>query len=345
MVGRTLSELAALCNARLIGDGEREIVGPASLSEATSDHISFLSHPRYSDQLETTQAGAVLIGEDIRTERADIALLRCRDPGRAFSLVVLAFAPALQVPQRGIHPTAVVDPTADVAPSASIGAHVVIGAGARVDALAVLHAHVVIAERAHIGEESVLHPGVIAYPDVEIGARCLVHAGTVLGSDGFGFEPTHEGWEKIPQCGNVIIDDDVEIGANVTIDRGRFGATRIGRAVKIDNLVHVGHNVQIGAGALLVAQVGVAGSTTIGERAILAGQAGVSGHLTIGAGARIGGGSAVFKDVPAGEDVFGIPAGPKIETLKQAALSKRLARYRDEVAELRERIRRLEERG
>jgi UDP-3-O-[3-hydroxymyristoyl] glucosamine N-acyltransferase len=345
MAGRTVSELAALCAARLVGDGAREIVGPASLTEATPAHISFLAHPRYAGLLETTHAGAVLIGEEVQTGRADLALLRCRDPGRAFSQVVLAFAPAPKAPPAGIHPTAVVDETAHVSPRASVGPNVVIGAEARIDALAVLHPNVSIADRVHIGEGTILQPGVVAYADVEIGARCLVHAGTVIGSDGFGFEPSQEGWEKIPQCGTVVIEDDVEIGANVTIDRGRFGATRIGRAVKIDNLVHVGHNVQIGAGALLVAQVGVAGSTSIGERAILAGQAGISGHLSIGAGARIGGGSAVFKDVAPGEDVFGNPAGPKTESLRQVARQKRLVRLWDEVRELRDRIRRLEDRG
>ncbi len=345
MTARTLSELAELCHARLVGDGAKTVVGPASLTEATGEEISFLAHPRYAGLLETTQAAAVVVGEDVLTGREGLALLRCRDPGRAFSSIVLAFArePRQQVP--GIHPGAHVDASAEVDPSASIGSGAVIGPLARVGKNAVLHPNAVLGERSELGEGSVLQSCVVVYADVRIGARCLVHAGSVLGSDGFGFDPTPEGWEKIPQCGTVLIEDDVEIGANVTIDRGRFGPTRIGRAVKIDNLVHVAHNVQIGAGALLVAQAGVAGSTRIGERAILAGQAGVSGHLTIGAGARIGGGSAVFKDVPAGQDVFGIPAGPKQESLRQAARGRRLARLWDELCELRERVRQLEARG
>jgi UDP-3-O-[3-hydroxymyristoyl] glucosamine N-acyltransferase len=345
MVTRTLAELAELCQARLLGDGAKPIVGPASLEDASGDEISFLAHPRYAGLLETTRAGAVVVGEGVRAGRRDLALLECRDPGRAFSDVVLAFARVPSAPPPGVHATAVVERGAEVAATASVGPHVVIGAGARVGERAVLHASVVIGANVTVEEHSVLHPRVVVYHDVTIGARCIVHAGAVIGSDGFGFEPTAQGWAKIPQCGTVEIGDDVEIGANATIDRGRFGPTRIASAVKIDNLVHVAHNVQIGAGALLVAQVGVAGSTRIGERAILAGQAGISGHLTIGPGARVGGGSAVFKDVPAGSDVFGNPAGPKQESLRQAQRVKRLGRWWDELQSLRERVRRLEERG
>ena len=345
MTARTLSELAELCHARLVGDGAKKIAGPASLTEATNEEISFLAHPRYTGLLETTKAAAVVVGESVRTERADLALLHCPDPGRAFSSIVLAFAREIQQPRHGIHLSAIVDESAKVDASASIGPGAVVGPYARVGKRAILHANAVLGERSELGEGSVLHACVVVYPDVTIGARCIVHAGAVLGSDGFGFEPTADGWAKIPQCGTVVIEDDVEIGANVAIDRGRFGPTRIGRAVKIDNLVHIAHNVQIAPGALLVAQSGVAGSTRIGERAILAGQAGVSGHLTIGAGARIGGGSAVFKDVPAGQDVFGVPAGPKRESLRQALGARRTVRLRDELGELRERIRRLEDRA
>jgi UDP-3-O-[3-hydroxymyristoyl] glucosamine N-acyltransferase len=170
---------------------------------------------------------------------------------------------------------------------------------------------------------------------VELGRGCIVHPGTVIGSDGFGFEPTAEGWEKVPQCGTVVVGDDVEIGANCAIDRGRFEATRIGNGVKIDNLVHIAHNVVVEDGALLIAQVGVAGSTRVGARAILAGQAGVAGHLTIGAGARVAPQSGVGKDVPPGEDQFGSPAREKGEAFRLLALYAKLP-------ELFQRLRRLE---
>jgi UDP-3-O-[3-hydroxymyristoyl] glucosamine N-acyltransferase len=175
----------------------------------------------------------------------------------------------------------------------------------------------------------------VLYPGVELGRRCLIHAGTVIGSDGFGFDPSPAGWEKVPHFGTVVIGDDVEMGANCAIDRGRFGPTRIGNGVKLDNLVHIAHNVEVEDGALLIAQVGVAGSTRIGKGAILAGQAGIAGHLEIGPGARIGGQSGVGKDVPAGQDQFGTPSREKGEAFRLLALYGKLP-------ELFERVRALE---
>jgi UDP-3-O-[3-hydroxymyristoyl] glucosamine N-acyltransferase len=342
MTARTLTELADLCHARVVGDGTLVVTGPASLDEASAGEISFLTNPRYAEKLHSTRAAAVVVAQGVGTERADLTLLQCEDPGRAFSRIIEAFAAEPWPQPRGVHPTAVIEAGAELDPSACLGPHVVVGAGARIAAGVVLHAGVVLGAGVSIGTGSTLHPGVIVYPGVTLGERVTVHGGSVLGADGFGFEPDEHGWEKIPQLGTVEIADDVDIGANVTIDRGRFGATRIGRSVKIDNLVHVAHNVQVGAGALLVAQSGVAGSTRIGERVILAGQAGVSGHLTVGAGARIGGGSAVFKDVPPGMDYFGMPAGPKAESLRVAAESRRLGALRARLRDLTARLQRLE---
>jgi len=342
MKPRTLSELAVLAGADLSGDGSRSIVGPASLAEAGPDEISFLAEPRYAPQLETTRAAAVLVGPEVETARTDLALLRVKNPGRAFTQIILAYAPPEVLPEPGVHPSAVVDPDAELGADVRVGALCVIGAGALIAEGAVLHPRVSIGAEAHVGAGSVLHPGVVLYPRVSIGARCRVHAGTVIGSDGFGFDPTAEGWDKIPQCGSVVVEDDVEIGANVTIDCARFGVTRIGRAVKIDNLVHIGHNVQVMEAALLIAQTGIAGSTRIGKRAILAGQAGISGHLDIGDGARVGGGSAVFKDVPAGSDVFGVPAEPKTEALRNRARVRQLQGLRAEVKALTKRMAELE---
>jgi UDP-3-O-[3-hydroxymyristoyl] glucosamine N-acyltransferase len=196
-----------------------------------------------------------------------------------------------------------------------------------------------------IGADSVLHFGVVLYHGVELGERCLVHAGSVIGSDGFGFEPTRDGWEKVPQCGTVVVGDDVEIGANCAIDRGRFEATRIGNGVKLDNLVHLAHNVVVEDGALLVAQVGVAGSSRIGKRAVLAGQAGVVGHVEIGPGARIAAQSGVSRDVPAGEDQFGSPAREKGEAFRLHALYGKLPELFQRVRDLERRLGREEEPG
>ncbi len=343
MTPRTLLELAELTGSDLIGFGDRSVTGPASLRDAKDGEISFLVERHHLAELETTRASAVVVGAEIETSRTDLALLRSKDPGRAFSKIVLAFAPEEVPVALGIHPTAVIDPSARMDADVRVGPLCVVGRDAHLGARAVLHPGVVVGAGARVGQETVLYPAVILYPHAVVGARCVVHAGTVLGSDGFGFEPGAEGWDKIPQCGIVVVEDDVEIGANVTIDCARFGATRIGRGVKIDNLVHIAHNVQVDEAAMLVAQVGVAGSSRIGKRAILAGQAGISGHIEVGDGARVGGGSAVFKDVPPGEDVFGIPATRKSEFLRTLGRQSRLGALFEGFRRLERRVAELEE--
>lgn len=337
MIQRTASELAELCEAVLEGDGARVLVGPAALDEARSDQVSFVRSARHAGELATTRAGAVIVPFDLSARRGDVALLRCQDPSRAFSRVVEAFRHPLPKPPAGIHATAVVEPGVRLAPGVSIGPLCYVGAGAELGERVVLHPSVVLGPRVKIGAGSELHPGVVLYDGVELGQRCLIHAGTVIGSDGFGFEPTNEGWEKVPQCGTVVVGDDVEMGANCAIDRGRFEATRIGNGVKLDNLVHVAHNVIVEDGALLVAQVGVAGSAHIGARAILAGQAGVVGHVQVGRGARVAAQSGVSRDVPAGEDHFGSPSREKGEAFRLLALYGKLP-------ELFQRVRALERR-
>ena len=320
MIQRTASELAELCQAVLEGDGARLLVGPAALGEARSDQVSFVRSARHAGELATTRAGAVIVPFDLSARRPDVALLRCKDPSRAFSRVVEAFRRPLPPPHPGVHPSAVVERGVRIGNGASVGPLCFVGADAELGERVVLHAGVKVGPGVKIGDESVLHFGVVLYHGVELGKRCLVHAGSVLGSDGFGFEPTHDGWEKVPQCGSVVVGNDVEIGANCAIDRGRFEATRIGNGVKLDNLVHLAHNVIVEDGALIIAQVGVAGSTRIGARAVLAGQAGVAGHLEIGPGARIAAQAGVGKDVPPGEDQFGSPAREKGEAFRLHAL-------------------------
>ncbi|MEQ1891917.1 MAG: UDP-3-O-(3-hydroxymyristoyl)glucosamine N-acyltransferase [Planctomycetota bacterium] len=343
MIQHTAVALAELCGAVLEGDGTRLLVGPASLAEARPDQISFVRSARQAGELAKSSAGAVVVPREIELPVGDRALLRSADPSRAFSRVVEAFRPTLPVPVPGVHPSAVVAPDARIGAGASIGPACHIAAGAEVGERAVLHAGVVLGPFARVGAESVLHPHVVLYDGVVLGQRCLLHAGTVLGSDGFGFEPTREGWEKVPQCGSVIVGDDVEMGANCAVDRGRFGPTRIGNGVKFDNLVHVAHNVVIEDGALLIAQVGVAGSTKIGARAILAGQAGIAGHITIGAGARVGAQSGVGQDIPPGQDHFGSPSREKGEALRIHALLGRLSELFARVKELEKRLAATEE--
>lgn len=337
MPPRTLAELAALVGATLEGDGARTVDGPAALDEAGEREVSFLGDARYAAQLRTTRAAGVLLPRDFRCERSDLVLLRCDRPGRAFSTIVQALAPVDPPPRPGVHPTAVVAPGACVDAGAHVGPLCVIEEGARVETGVVLVAGVHVGRECVVGAGSVLHPRVVLYARVVLGERCVLHAGCVVGSEGFGFDPGETGWIKVPQCGTVRVGSDVEIGANTTIDRARFGATRIADGVKIDNLVQVGHNCVLEEGALLCAQVGLAGTTRVGRRAVLAGQAGVGGHLTVGAGARVGGQAGVFGDVPPGEDWAGWPARPRSEALRAVAASRR-------VPELLERLRALEER-
>lgn len=339
----TLSELAEICGARLEGDGTRTVSGPAGLSDANPDEVSFLTEAKYQDQLETTRAAAVVVGEDVETQRGDLAMLRVSDASQGFNRVVMAFAPVTHRPQPGVHPSAAVDPTAQVAEGASIGPLCAIGAGAEIADGAILHANVTVGEGASVGQDTEIHPGVVLYRHVRIGKGCLIHAGTVIGSDGFGFEPTPEGWQKTPQGGIVIVGDDVELGANVAIDRARFKATVIEDNVKIDNQVHIAHNCRLGASSMFLAQSAVAGSTNVGKRVIVAGQAGLGGHLEIGEGARIGAGSAVFRNVPAGQDYWGSPAGPKTQTIRRIKALERIDTLVAEVRDLKRRLAVLEE--
>jgi len=343
----TLADLARLCGAELHGDGTRVVDGPASLREAGPSHVSFYAQPRYRADLDATRAAGVLVAAGTELARpsaaAGPALLVCKDPNSAFTRVVAAFVEPEAPPAPGVHPAACVDPEARVHAGASVGPLCRVAAGCELARGVQLVSGVHLGRGVRVGEGSVLHPGVVVYPGSAIGARCTIHAGSVIGSDGFGFEPTAEGWQKIPQVGNAVIEDEVEIGANVTIDRGRFGSTRIGRGSKIDNLVQIGHNVVVGEGVLLIAQTGIAGSTRIEARAILAGQVGVQGHVTIGAGARIGGQAGVFGDVPPGEDWSGYPARPRRESLRSLAEVQRLPRLVERVRELEKRLEALEE--
>lgn len=324
MITRTVSQLAELCGATLEGDGDRVMTGPAALREATAEQVSFLVNPAYALEVEQTAAGAVIVPLDFRSRRADLSLLRSDNPNRAFSRVVEVFRPELGRPESGVHPSAQVAESAQLGAGVSIGALSIVGPGAVLEDGVVLHPRVTVGAACRVGAGSELHPGAVLYAGIQVGARCLIHAGAVIGADGFGFDPTPQGWEKVPQCGTVVVEDDVEIGANTTIDRGRFGATRIGRGAKIDNLVMIGHNVEVGPGALLVGQVGISGSTKVGKGAILGGQVGVVGHISIGDGARVGGQGGVARSIEGGKDYFGSPVMEKREAFRLGLLQRRL---------------------
>jgi UDP-3-O-[3-hydroxymyristoyl] glucosamine N-acyltransferase len=308
MITRTLAELAAELGGKVVGDGTTVIRGVAGIREALPGDITFLANSRYEPHLAETRASAVICTREGR--ECPIPLLQVDNPYLAFQRVVRVFRPDLYRPEPGVHPTAQVSPEAVIGPGVAIGAHCVVERGARIGARAVLMAGCYIGAKVSIGEDTFLYPHVSVREECEIGARCIFHSGVVIGSDGFGFALDGGRYHKVPQVGNVVIGDDVEIGANATIDRATTDSTRIGDGTKIDNLVQIGHNVIVGRHCIIVAQVGIAGSTELEDYVTLGGQAGVTGHIRIGARAMVGAQSGVTKSVAADTVVTGYPAVP-----------------------------------
>ncbi len=300
-----LADLAEHAGADLAGPGDVEILAVTDLDRAHLHALVMIADARRLPQAEASAAGALLVGVGAPQTRKPA--LRARNLRAAFARVLATLAPTAQ-PAPGAHASAVVAPDAQVSAEATLGPYVVVSAGAVVDARTVVGAGVVIGARARVGVDCLIHPHVTIYPDCVIGDRVILHSGVVIGSDGFGYAAEEGVHVKIPHLGRVVIEDDVEIGANTTIDRGTLGETRIGRGTKIDNLVQVAHNVTVGPHSIIVAQVGISGSATIGEGALLAGQAGVRDHVTIGAGAVVLGQAGVTKHVPPGATVSGYPA-------------------------------------
>jgi UDP-3-O-[3-hydroxymyristoyl] glucosamine N-acyltransferase len=337
-----LRDVAAQLECRLEGDGEIEVRQVAAIDTAGPGDLTFFANPKYAAELRTTRASAVILGET--AEAAPCAMLRTRHPYLVFARAVEIFAESWR-PAAGVHRLAFVDEGATVAPDASIGPFVSVGAGAVIGARAVVHPHVTIGRHARIGEDCVVHARVSVRERVQIGDRVVLQDGAVIGSDGFGFAPTPDGrHHKIPQLGAVVIEDDVEIGANSAIDRPALGETRIAAGTKIDNLVQVAHGVTIGRHSLIAAQVGIAGSTTLEDNVTLAGQVGVAGHLTIGRGVVATAQTGIPNSVDAGALVSGYPAIPNRDWLKASAIFRKLPEMRRTIAELERRIAEVEER-
>jgi UDP-3-O-[3-hydroxymyristoyl] glucosamine N-acyltransferase len=328
-VSFTLKELAALCGGELRGDPALEIDGAASLSEAVAGEITFYADPRYLARLRQTRASAVFVALDFSGQTA-AAQIRVANPSKAFEQVVLKLAPKPIAFTPRIHPTAVVDPTAKIGSGISIQPHAVIESGATIGDNAVIGAGSYIGHESIIGASCLIYANVTIRERTRIGARAIIHSGAVIGADGFGFEFVEGRYQKIPQLGIVQIDDDVEIGANTTIDRARFGRTWIQEGVKIDNLVQIAHNVIIGKHSIIAAQTGISGSTRVGEKVMMAGQVGVIGHLTIEDNTIIAAQSGISKDLPGGA-WFGSPAVPLPEAKRQIAWIHRLGKLFDRV--------------
>ncbi|MBI4026966.1 MAG: UDP-3-O-(3-hydroxymyristoyl)glucosamine N-acyltransferase [Verrucomicrobia bacterium] len=337
---RTSAELADFAAGKLEGDPSLLITGVAGLREARDGQVSFLEHPRYAGLLAATRASVVLVAADVETPKGR-TVIRVSQPGAAFSKMVALFAPAPVRFPPGVHPRAHVDSSASVHPSAAIQPFAVIEAGVRIGANTVVGAGVYIGHEACVGEECMLYAGVVVRERCLLGNRVILHPGVVIGSDGFGYEFVGGHYEKVPQVGIVQIEDDVEIGANTTVDRGRFGRTWIKRGVKIDNLVQIAHNVIIDEHTAIAAQAGISGSTIIGKHVRIAGQVGTVGHIEIGDGAILYAQSGVHQDVPPGQSVFGYPAQEHKAALKTHAHIRRLPRLIERIRKLEEQVRRL----
>ena len=306
------------------GDPNIEITSAAGLDLAGEGEITFLANPKYTAQIGETRASAIFLGDGIVINRDDIAILRAKDPYLAYTKALRAFFPVDEL-KPFVHSSAVIDPTADVDPDTEIHANVVIGADAVIEKGVRIFPNATIYSGVKIGADSTIHSGVSIRENCEVGQRCIIHNNTTVGSDGFGYAKTAEkAWLKIPQTGRVILEDDVEIGANTAIDCASVGETRIKRGAKIDNLVQIGHSCTIDEDALICAQTGLAGSSHIGKRVILTGQVGIAGHLKVGDDAIITAKSATSHDVEPGKVISGIPAFDNREWLRSAAAFRKL---------------------
>jgi len=334
-IQKTAAEIAEIVKGELCGDCQIPLTGVSSLDEALAGDVSFYGNDKYRDLLLSTKASLVLVPQDFpEPPPAGRAWLRCASPSSSFTEVIRIFSPAPVAYPAGIHPTAVIDATANIASTAHIGPGAVISAGASVGEGSVIQANCFLGEHASIGENCLLYPNVVIRERCLLGNRVILHPGVVIGSDGFGYESSPAGHKKIPQVGIVVVEDDVEIGSNTTVDRARFGRTVIGAGTKIDNLVQIGHNVHIGHHCMIVSQVGVSGSSHLGNFVTLAGQAGLAGHLKIGDGAIVMGQAGVTKDLAPKSIVFGTPAIDRLQFARREALIKKIATLDAELKEI-----------
>ena len=326
-----------MCDGTLLGDPAEQITGAASLVDATDGEVSFFNNPKYAAQLRKTRASAVFVPTDF-VEQISAAQIRVSNPAKAFEQVVLKLAPKPIEFAPGIHPSAIVDPSVKLGTRVSIQPHAVIENGATIGDFTVIGAGSYVGHAAIVGANCIIYPHVTIRERTRVGARVVIHSGAIIGADGFGFEPAERRYEKVPQVGIVQIDDDVEIGANTTIDRARFGRTWIQEGAKIDNLVQVAHNVVVGKHTVIAAQTGIAGSVRIGQRVLIGGQVGIIGHIEIGDNTAIGGQSGISKNISGGV-WWASPAVPLAEAKQQIAWVRRLGKLFARVKEIEKSLR------
>lgn len=338
---KTLKEIAELVNGEIVGDSNVVITGVSGIKEANEGDITFVANPKYFPLIDKTRASAVIAAMDM-VSRQKKPILRTENPSLAFVKVASSFVPSEAAPFKGIHPTAIMGKSLTLGKNAAVGPYVVIEDNACIGDNTIIYAGCFIGHHSSIGADSLVYPNVTIRERIVIGSRVIIHSGTVIGSDGFGFVNVKGLHHKIPQIGTVEIGDDVEIGANVTIDRARFDKTVIGRGTKIDNLVQIAHNVAVGENSIIVAQAGVSGSTTLGKGVTLAGQAGLVGHITVGDGAVVAAQGGVTKSIPANTMVSGYPARKHEIAKKVNACLQNLPKLYETVRALKKKIEELE---
>ena len=327
----TLAELAALVGGRAAGDLDRPITGVTSLARAGPGDIGLLVDSRYSHSAGESAAGAILVSPNLeRTLDPAQSRVVVDDPRRALPTILEHFY-SDPIPKPGLHETAVIAEDVELGAGVSVGPFVVVEESVVIGEGTTLHAHVVVRSGARLGRNVTLHPHVVVYPHVQLGDRVVLHAGTCVGVDGFGYTLTEDGLAQIPHVGACVIGDDVEIGANSCVDRGSIGHTELEAQVKLDNLVHIAHNVTVGPRTVIAAQVAIAGSTRVGADTMWGGQAGAMDHISVGDGARIAARTGLTEDVPEGSTMGGFPARPLKEFLKAQALLFRLGSLRHRV--------------
>ena len=342
-----LNILAGKLGAVVEGDGETVVRALAPIEEAGPGDLTFLANKKYQKYLETTRATAVIIANETVVTRSDVSYLRMKDPYFGFVQSLRLFHPPARYAEPGIHPLSFVDPSAIVDAEATIGAFAFVGKNARIGRGSIVAEGVVIRDDVEIGDDCLLYPNVSILDRTRIGSRVIIHAGTTIGSDGFGFAPVGDRYEKIPQVGFVVIEDDAEIGANSCIDRGTIGPTLIRRGAKLDNLIQIAHNVEVGENSIVAAQSGISGSTMLGRNVIVAGQVGLVGHISIGDRVTIGAQSGVSKDLEGEGKMFrGSPAREIHDELRLEAairhlpdLIRTVRRQEARIAELEEALR------
>ncbi len=334
---KTLKEIAEFVEGEVIGDESVVITSVCGIKEAREGDITFVANSRYVNLMNHTQASAIIVSNEIRTNTSK-PLIRTENPSLAFAKIVSLLAPNEVVKPEGIHPTAIIGRNVKLGKGVAIQPYVVIEDGVEIGDNTVIYALTYIGHHARIGNECLLYPHVSVRERVTIGNRVIIHSGTVIGSDGFGFATVRGVHHRIPQIGTVVIEDDVEIGANVTIDRARFEKTWIKRGTKIDNLVQIAHNVVIGENTIVVAQTGISGSTVVGKNVILAGQSGVIGHVEVGDNVIVAARSGVTKSVPPNICVSGYPAKPHHKAKRINACVQRLPELFRVVKQLEERL-------